>query len=233
MKRSMILAGVTLLAVCQTAWSIGFVCCNKGIHCICPPPECCPDCCTCEGHHHTSEAQAARADKYVHELECADCCCDRITAARKLAHRWNGDVCCDPQVEPALIHALLCDPCWEVREAAASALLFQHDNQPPAVVALFVSSKLDHHYLVRAKSGEALDIVLLCRRACFKDLLGDMGKQLLAALAKAGFRPGTANCMFIMDQCAAACGIAAEGAPLPSQQLPAPEQLPPLKKPPK
>ena len=149
-------------------------------------------------------------------------------AARKLWHRWNGDVCCDPAVEPALLHALLCDPCWEVREAAASALLFQHDNQPAAVVALFVSSKLDHHYLVRSKSGEALDIVLLCRRGCFKDLFGDVGKQLLAALTKAGFRPGTANCMFIMDQCAAACGIAAEPALTPAPGLPSPEALPPL-----
>jgi hypothetical protein len=112
-------------------------------------------------------------------------------------------------------------------------LLFQHDNQPAAVVALFVSSKLDHHYLVRAKSGEALDIVLLCRRPCFNDLFGDVGKQLLAALVKAGFRPGTANCMYIMDQCAAACGIAAESllAPtpgLPAPILPAPEALPRL-----
>jgi HEAT repeat len=228
--RICMLSAVTLLAVGQSARSIGFVCCNKGIHCICPPPECCPDCTPCEGHHFRYPGQAERAETYIKQLQC-ECCCDRIEAARKFWHRWNGDVCCDPAVEPALLHALLCDTCWEVRRAAASALLFQHDNQPQAVVALFVSNKLDHHYMVRTKSGEALDIVLLCRRACFKDLFGDMGKQLLAALAKAGFRPGTANCMFIMDQCTAACGIAQEPAALPSQQLPVPEPLPSLPRP--
>jgi hypothetical protein len=232
MKRFAILAALTVLTISKPAWSIGFVCCNKGIHCICPPPECCPDCTPCEGHHHQWPGQCERANEYIEQLQ-ANCCCDRIKAARKFWHRWNGDVCCDPAVEPALLHALLCDPCWEVREAAASALLFQHDNQPSAVVALFVSSKMDHHYLVRSKSGEALDIVLLCRRPCFKDLFGDVGKQLLAALAKAGFRPGTANCIFIMDQCAAACGIASEpviapptGTPALAPGLPIPEALP-------
>jgi hypothetical protein len=109
----------------------------------------------------------------------------------------------------------------------------QGDRNPPVVTALYVSSKMDHHYLVRDRSAQALDIVLVCRRACFKDLFGPVGDELLKALKKGGFLPGTENCIFVLEQCATQCGIAVEPAPaakatapLPAEVLPATTPLP-------
>jgi hypothetical protein len=163
-------------------------------------------------------------------------CCDRITAAQKLGHRWNADFCCDPSVLEALIGALQCDPCWEVRRAAAWSIMLQNARVEPGVVALYVSSKLDPHYLVREQAAESLDILLVCRRQCFHDLFGAGGDGLIKSLKVAKYKPGTGNCMLIFNQCCANyAGLQAPQAPLtmtgqlpPSPAVSRAEQTPPM-----
>jgi hypothetical protein len=38
------------------------------------------------------------------------------------------------------------------------------------VLALYLASKCDHHYMVRDRAKEALDQLLLCNRQCYKEL---------------------------------------------------------------
>jgi hypothetical protein len=101
---------------------------------------------------------------------CNPDCCVRIRAARRLGRRWNADFCCDCDVLPGLVQALLGDPCWEVRRAAAWSLALQGARTELGLAALYVSSRLDRHYLVRDKAAEALDILTLCRKECYKEL---------------------------------------------------------------
>lgn len=235
MKQIWSLALALGVCVVPPAWGFGFICCNKGIHCLPQLPTPCDGCgCPCaDGHHRCSPRKAARANALVAQL-CAPGCCERIEAARKLAHRWNGDFCCDPEIEPALIRALLCDTCWEVRRAAGWSLAMQGDRNSTVIVALYVSSKMDPHYLVRDRAKEAIDILLICRRDCFKDLFGTFGDDLIKALKKAKFKPGSDNCMLAYDEGCAGCGIVGgivSGTDVPAlpagpSAVPAPELLP-------
>src|SRR5437588_400219 len=84
--------------------------------------------------------------------------CERIKAVKKLGHRLHADFCCDPAVLETLIAALQCDKCWEVRRAAAWAIQSQNARTEEGVLALYIASKLDPHYLVRVAAAEALDI---------------------------------------------------------------------------
>jgi len=87
----------------------------------------------------------------------------------------------------------------------------------PGVTALYVSSKLDPHYLVRTEAAEALDILLVCRRQCFADLFGKGGEELIKSLKAAKYKPGTENCLLVYTQCCAH-GSTAPG-PLASPRL--------------
>jgi hypothetical protein len=187
------------------AWGGPFQCLNLGIHCVTPP---CPpeqDCsCPCDhfrlGSLFTSPEHAANLISKLHE----PCCCERIRAVEGLGNRLRADFCKEPEVLNALICAMQCDPCWEVRRAAAWALHRQGARVDQAVVALYVSSRMDPHYLVRDKAKEALDILLLGHYECYRCFF-QSGDQLIKDLKKAGYKPGTENCHLMLGGCMASC----------------------------
>jgi hypothetical protein len=82
------------------------------------------------------------------------------------------------------------DPCWEVRRAAAWSIAYQKARTEEGVLALYLASKLDPHYLVRDAATDALSILLVCRRECFKDVFA-RGDELAKAL-QGKYRPGQA-----------------------------------------
>ena len=229
MKRILCLSAVALVGLAPSAFATPFVCLNHGIKCICPPQEC-PDCCPpCNrGHHHCSCRKTEHARKLIDQLNSSDCCCDRIKAAEKLGSRLHADFCCDPEVLSALVHALLCDPCWEVRRAAAWSIAYQNARTEQGVMALYLASKMDPHYLVRDAANDALGVLLVCRRECFKDTFAaadDLAKKLGGR-----YKPGTPECLQLLGTCGAADGpsngiLIEEPAPAPPGK-PAPAPLP-------
>jgi hypothetical protein len=142
--------------------------------------------------------RSAHAHKLI-DLLCHGDCCDRIKAADKLGCKLHADWCCDGEVLTALVGALACDPCWRVRRAAAWSLMLQTARTEQAVLALHLASKLDPHYLVRARAAEALDVLLLCRRECFKELLAQ-GDELVKQL-RGKYKPGSPECAAVLAQC--------------------------------
>lgn len=210
MRLTLVVSAVALLGWAGGAWAGSFLCWNCGIHCICPPPKDCPDCsCPCDqGLHHCSPRKSERAHWLIEDL-CHGSCCDRIKAAEKLGCRLHADFCCDPEVLPALVGALLCDTCWEVRRAAAWSLTLQQARTEYAVRALYISSKMDHHFLVRDRAAEALDILTVCRKDCFKEEL-KMTDEAIKLLRQQQFKPGSAGCAAILAALdVAACTSAA------------------------
>lgn len=180
-------------------------CLSCGLHNGCCPgctPIPCPEQCDCGcpcGHRlHLNFCD--HSCEYIATLQdCNSNCCDRIKAAEKLGCRLHADFCTDPGIAEALIAALQCDPCWEVRKAAAWSLMLQNARTEDVVLALYVASKVDYHYMVRATAAEALDILTVCCKPCYVELLkaGDViAKELKARKYKAG-----------MDAC---CGVVAE-----------------------
>ncbi len=178
-------------------------CCGRGVHCVTPPAPPCPDCdCPCDrGLHLCGPWKARRACDLAGRLADGDCC-ERLRAAQKLGSRLHADFCCSPEVLPALLRAIQCDSCWGVRRAAAWSVALQRAHTPEAVLALYLASKLDPHYLVRAKAQEALEVLLVCRKGCFKDVFAtgdELAKQL-----KGKYKPGSGECIDL-GQCSAAC----------------------------
>ncbi len=131
----------------------------------------------------------------------------------------------------ALIEALHCDPCFEVRRAAAWSIALQDARTEDGVLALYVQSKVDPHYLVRARSAEALDILIRCRSGCFKATF-ERGDALVKELKAAKYAPGQACCASIFGS---ACGGGAAptilvappaGAPATTPMAPIGQPLP-------
>jgi hypothetical protein len=226
MRRTITLALAGLLALAAQG--------RAGLPCLCttrcmvPPCPDCPDCsCPCDHRLPLAVFGCEHTRKLICELH-GETCCERIKAAKKLGCRLHADFCTDPEVLNALISALQCDPCWEVRREAAWSLLGQKARVEDAVLALYVSSKLDPHYLVRTRAAEALDILLVCRKNCFKCLF-DRGDQLIAELKKRGVKPGSENCCVQFGQACHACGLVASEAPVVTPAEPvrvAPKEIP-------
>jgi hypothetical protein len=194
MKRLIGLTLFALIGVASSAWA-GHHCCEP--QCITPPPPNCPDCGSpCDHCLHISLAGCEHIQKLIQELSGCTCC-DRIHAAKKLGCRLHGDFCNDPEILTALVNALQCDPCWEVRRAAAWSILGQHARTEQGVLALYIASRLDPHYLVRDRAAEALDILTLGRKECFTGVF-ENGDKLIADLKKAGYKPGSENCSVLL-----------------------------------
>jgi hypothetical protein len=193
MKRLISLTLATLLGAAATVMAAH----QCSPQCITPPPPSCPDCsCPCDHGLHVSLGGCEHIQKLIQELNGCSCC-ERIAAAKKLGHRLHADFCTNPEVLAALIHALQCDPCWEVRATAATSILGQKARTEEAVLALYIASKLDPHCLVRDHAAEALDILTLGRKGCFTGVF-ESGDKLIAELKKAGYKPGSANCSAIL-----------------------------------
>jgi hypothetical protein len=151
-----------------------------------------------------------------------DTCCERIEAARKLGNRLHADFCDDPAVLSALIAALRCDPCWEVRRTAAWSIMLQGARTHDGVLALYVQSKVDPHYLVRKRAAEALDILTVCRGDCFNDVYTE-GDTMVKALKAAKYAPGP-DCPALFGGCATAAPV--EITPIPTATPANPARLP-------
>src|SRR5262249_22583575 len=149
----------------STLWAAG-PCCKDRCKCIEPPEPPCPDCSDpCCKWRCPTLFGSDHAYCLIDQL-CNGNCCERIKAAKKLGCQLHADFCRDPEVLVALVKALLCDTCWEVRATAAWAITHQKGRTEGAVLALYLSSKIDPHYMVRDASADALDVLLVCRREC-------------------------------------------------------------------
>ncbi len=167
MTRSLYLPLAALLAVAPATHAGHlFSCCNSGIHCMVPPVEC-PDCGdACPHGKHCLPWQAECTAKLLDQLCHGDCCCVRIKAAEKLGCRLYANWNCSPEIADALIQAMECDTCWEVRRAAAWSLALQGARTQYVVLALYMASKFDRHYLVRDTSVQALAVLVPCNLQC-------------------------------------------------------------------
>src|SRR5262249_12841073 len=85
--------------------------------------------------------------------------------------------------------ALFYDPCWLVRRHAAWSIHGQRAYTDEALLALYISSKIDPHVQVRARAAEAIDVLTLCRRKCYKDLFA-FGDKAIKELMSIKFIPG-------------------------------------------
>ena len=156
-----------------------------------PPPPCCDRPCPCQKRLKLTICD--KSEKYASELlACGNSCCVRIKAAKKLGCRLFADACADKCVLEALLDALFFDPCWKVRRAAAWSLFQQRAYQDEVILALYISSRIDPHALVRFRAAEALDLLTLCYRPCYKDLYAQ-GDVLIRDMRSTKFIPGAAN----------------------------------------
>lgn len=196
MKRFMILSVTVLMGLSSVSYAGGF-CLGCKERCTEPPPPSCPDCtCPCDKLRLGSVYGCEHAKCLIEDLH-SETCCDRIKAAKKLGHRLHADFCANPEILAALISALQCDPCFEVRKAAAWSIMLQNARTEQGVLALYISSKLDPHLMVRDRAAEALDILLVGgKKACFKGVF-ESGDQLIKSLKQSGYKPGTENCQII------------------------------------
>ncbi len=223
MRRFFFLAATALLSLTGGVLADGL-----GLHSCCPtckPIPCpnCPDCsCACDHRLSLTLFSAEHAQCLIETLQCGNAC-ERLAAAKKLGSRFHADFCCNPCVLEALINALECDPCWEVRRTAAWAILGQGARTENGVLALYIASKADPHYLVRARAAEALDILTVCRAACYKDLYAQ-GDVIIKRLKELKWKPGVDNCREIF--CTAVVAASAPPTvPAPTIEKPA-EKLP-------
>lgn len=231
MRRLLALSLTALLTLTAAGQGAGFLCLNSCVHCMVPPPPRCPDCsCPCDhGLHLCSQRKSEHAHKLIDQL-CDESCCVRIKAAKKLGCRLHADFCCDHEVLTALIGALQCDPCWEVRAAAAWAIEHQNARTQEGVLALYVASKADPHYLVRVAAAEGLDILIINKRECFTQLLKG-ADVLIVQLRKLGYKPGSESCKLVFASACGACGIVPAAPPPVVPGGPPPEPIPAPKPP--
>jgi hypothetical protein len=199
MKRILWLSAAVLLgwATQSQAGVLGGHCC--GDHCKPMPPPYIPDCGEpCEhGHHKCSCKKAARAAQLLQDL-CAEDCCTRIKAAKHLGCRLLVDYCCNPEILDGLVKALLSDCCWKVRRHAAWSIAMQCARTEYALVALYISSRRDAHYMVRSRAAEAIDLLIICRKDCYKKLF-EATDALITQLEIEKVRPGRDKAELIIN----------------------------------
>jgi hypothetical protein len=188
MKRIVFLAAAALLV---SAGRGGASPCCGGGHCtgqcITPPCPTCPDC--TEPCHGFRCSLGKCPDGPISDLHACDCC-TRIRAAKHLGNKLCYNFCKDCSILPALVEALLVDKCWEVRRAAAWSIAMQGARTELGVLALYISSKIDPHYMVRDKATDSLDVLLVCRKDCFKCVF-EMADELIKTLRKEKLIPGS------------------------------------------
>ena len=198
----------------------------------CPLGACCPDCrpipcvppcdcgCPCDNRMHlnffdrsTEDVATLRSVGCAGTAGCGCGCgdgsnsCERIKAAEKLGSRFHADFCCNPEVLEALVGALECDSCWEVRHAAAWSIMLQGARTEEGVLALYIASKADPHYMVRARAAEALDILTVCCKPCYTELY-KAGDAIVKELKFRKYKPGMENCCGVFGEAAVAGRVA-------------------------
>jgi hypothetical protein len=245
MKWTLLLALVASCAL--TAQAHSALPCFCQTKCIVPPEPACRDCtCPCEHRLSLTPFGSAHAQKLILDLQ-SENSCERELAATKLGCRLHADFCADPDVLTALIGALQCDTCWEVRRTAAWAIFRQDARVDEAILALYVSSKIDPHYMVRSRAAEALDILIVGRKECYRNLL-KCGDKLIVELKARGVKPGSGNCRVLYNDACHSCGLdgtapppmapelipgptkeasePGEAIPAPTKEAPTPQKVP-------
>jgi hypothetical protein len=149
----------------------------------------------------------AHVRKWIEELHC-DSPRRRVHAARKLGCRLYANFCAHPEVLDALVDALLCDSCGEVRRAAAGSLQNQNAQTDSGLLALYLAANLDPDPRVQARAAEALDVLARGRGRC-GPLLRSAG-ALVRHLRGVHYQPGSARCRI---EIAEACSGVPEAAP--------------------
>jgi len=139
-------------------------------------------------------------------------CCERVSAAEKLGCRLHADYCACPAILDALIEALLCDTCPPVRRAAAWSIALQGARVPKAVMALYIASKADRHFLVRDRANDALGILIVCRTKCYDDLF--KAADVVIARIRPDYDPTNGKCVRLVALLGSEAGEGA-AAPLP------------------
>lgn len=238
MRRSLVVALAAGCVLPAVLWAGNHDRCNAPPcgHCIVPPPPACPKCTNpCdECRLYLCPACLAKETPIWIErlLRCANAEA-RKHAAEKLGCRLCADFCRTPQVLTALIAALHCDPCWEVRRAAATAIRSQNARTPQAILALYIASRLDPHYLVRERANESIDVLLVLQRPCYKRLFKD-ADELITELGEK-YKPGSHDCQKLYSLCGRVLkgkdAPASETAPsspgvVDEDKLPGPTNLP-------
>jgi hypothetical protein len=135
-------------------------------------------------------------------VEADPCCCSRSERVSAAHHLGMFDACCCPQVVSALTHALMCDPAWQVRAAAARALRWSQPlrghydccdcQRAEVVAALRVAEKLDPNWIVRSEAKDARGVLCVCNKCCCDEI--DAKADAIAAELKPLYKPGGPDC---------------------------------------
>ncbi len=225
MKRLWFTAAAAVLALsAASAWA-GGLCCGSGrCHCI-EPPDQHENCCESRFHWRMpSLCCEEHARKLIEQLEGGGECCERIHAAKALGNRLHADACACPDVLNALVKALTCDTCWEVRRAAAWSIAMQDERTPMAVAALYIASKADRHFLVRDRATDGLAILIRCRTSCYKDLF--RAADVLIGRIRADYDPTNGTCINLVlgfvEQADGNVIVAPKAEPIGASKMPEP-----------
>jgi hypothetical protein len=147
------------------------------------------------GHHFNPPFSAAHTAKAVEQLQ--DCRPhDRSMAVCKLGCCLYTNPACHPEVVPALITSLQCDGAYQVRVKAAWAIAFQNIANQCGWTALYVSSQLDPHWLVRDTASNALKVIETQLDPSIIAAWKTRGNAL-AKQWKGKYKPGKPDCMLI------------------------------------
>jgi hypothetical protein len=224
-KRLWCFAAAAALVLSAVSLWAGDSCCGGRCHCIEPPAPHCPDCSDpCCGWRMPSLCSDEHVHKLIETLECSCDCHERICAARKLGCPLHADFCSCNDVLNALVKALTCDTCWEVRKTAAWGIAHQNARVPLGVAALYIASKLDHHYLVRDAAADALSILIRCRNDCFKDLF--KAADVLIVRIRADYNPTNGNCVnLVLGICDGDTGVGVPPSGVPMMGGPQAEPI--------
>ena len=104
----------------------------------------------------------------------------------------------------------------------------QNARTEEGVLALYIASKTDRHYLVRVAAAEALDILTLNHKTCFEQTLKG-ADVLIVQLRKLGYKPGSESCRLQFASacaCAGCCHAAVPASPSAPEPIPLPKDTP-------
>jgi hypothetical protein len=199
MRGKVVLTLAALLGLTVPSWA--------GLLCRCAIPQCgkvpetsCPAGCddSCGKKCSLTLFGEEHAKKLLEQLKSCDVC-DRLSAIKKLGCCLHVNACKDPCVVNALLDALFTDPIWEVRRAAGYALMKQKVRTEVVVLALYLSSKIDPHVMVRMGTADAVDRLTLGKAGCYDDLYA-AGDRLVRELKKKKFVVGRPGAHIVIDQ---------------------------------
>jgi hypothetical protein len=205
--------------------------CKKTTCDSCPTPKCSDPC----AHHCPALLGSPEKTQKLIEKLCSCDYCTRKMAVCKLSCPLHADVCKDPCALKGLTRALFSDSTWENRRRAAFGIYKQGARTEAGVLALYISSRLDPHVMVRAGADEALRLLFMPHPGCEKDFFAE-GEKLVKELREQKILPGKPESAMELEGlifrsseggCASEVGTPAPVyVPAPGVVVPAPVQIP-------